>query len=145
MSRWQAGGQLPEAPGVRCELGLQNRRLPDTAAVPTQLNAIDPPGSGEGDAAELDRSCRHRCTIRGTIDARHRLDDGSLGTCVVFSVARLVRRREPDPRHPLGLLHAVVAGKEEAGWKAMLGGQRRSIEMGRKEVVRSQLAQRKAF
>src|SRR2546430_2573053 len=145
MSRRQAGGQLPETPGVCGELSVEIGRLPGTAAIPAQLHAADPARAGKGDATELDRPRRHGRPVRRAIDARHRLDDRAFVPAVVLPVPRLVAGREADPRHPLGLLHAVMARKEEAGWKAMLRGEGRAIEMRRENVVRRQLGQPKAF
>src|ERR1700737_3200174 len=130
MSRRQACGQLPEAPGVGSELGVKLGRLPGTAVVPAQLNGTDPAGAGEGDAAELDRPRGQRGAIRGPIDARHGLDDRKLVPAVVLPVTRLVAGGKPDAGDPFGLLHPVMAGKQEAGWKAVLRGQGLSVEMG---------------
>src|SRR5260370_15098748 len=100
MSRAEACAELPEAPGVRGELGLQLAWLPGAAAVPAQLNATDPAVAGEGDAAELDRPRRRRCTIRRPIDARHRLDDGPLVPAGVLPVTGLLARRATHTRGP---------------------------------------------
>src|ERR1700720_3968689 len=107
MSRGDTGAELPEAPGVRRELGVQLARQPGASAVPAQLDGVDPAVAAEGDTGELDRPCRQGRTIRGTIDARHRLDDRSLIPAVVLPVNGLVACRETDARHPLGLLHPV--------------------------------------
>src|SRR6266849_1311040 len=145
MSRAKACAELPEAPGVRGELGLQLAWLPGAAAVPAQLNATDPTVAGERDAAELDRPRRQRRTIRGPIDARHRLDDGSLVPAVVLPVTGLIARRETDARDPLGLLHAVSTGKDEARREAVHRGQGRAVEMGGEQMVRAQVTQLKAL
>src|SRR2546430_11675301 len=139
MPRRQAGRQLPETPGVCGELSVEIGRLPGTAAIPAQLHAADPARARKGDATELDRPGRHGTPVRRAIDTRHRLDDRSLVPAVVLPVPGLVLGGEPDPRDPLGLLHAVMAWKEEAGWKAMLRGEGRTIEMRRQDVVRGQL------
>src|SRR5467141_1166242 len=131
MSRRQADGELPEAPGIRGELGVQVGRLPGAAAIPAQLHPTDPARARKGDATEFDRPGRHGTPVRWAIDARHRLDNRSFVPAVVLPVPRLVAGGEADPRHPFGLLHAVMAGKEEAGWKAVLRREGRSIEMRR--------------
>src|ERR1700694_393081 len=130
MSRRDAGAALPEAPGERRELGLQLARLPGAAAVPAQLDTTDPAVAGEGDPGELDRPRRQRRTVRWPIDARHGLDDRSLVPAVVLPVTGLIARRETDARDPLGLLHPVTAGIDEARREAVHRGQRCAVEMG---------------
>src|SRR6202022_4880104 len=145
MSRGEAGPELPEAPGVRGELALQLAWLPAAAAVPAELNATDPPVAGEGDTGELDRPRRQRRSVRGPIDARHRLDDGSLVPAVVFPLTGLIARRETDARDPLGLLHPVTAGIDEARGEAVHRGQGRAVEMGGEQMVCCQAPQVKAL
>src|SRR2546428_173564 len=63
MSRGDAGAELPEAPRVGGELGLQVGGLPGAATIPTQLDPTDPAGTRESDAAELDRTRRQGSAI----------------------------------------------------------------------------------
>src|SRR5882762_10454541 len=127
MSRRQAGGQLPETPGVCGELSVEIGHLPGTAAIPAQLHAADPARAGKGDATELDRPRGDGSPVRRAIDARHGLDNRSFVPAVLLPVSGLVAGREADPRHPLGLLHPIVTRKDEARWKAVWGSERRSI------------------
>src|SRR5438067_12085270 len=108
MSGGDAGAELPEAPRVGGELGLQVGGLPGAATIPTELDAADAAGTRERDAAELNRPRRLRGTIRSPVHALHRLDDGSLIPAVVLPLAGLIVLGQADPRHPLGLLRAIV-------------------------------------
>src|SRR2546430_17042768 len=45
MSGGDARGELPEAPRVGGELGLQVGGLPGSATIPAELDAADPPGT----------------------------------------------------------------------------------------------------
>src|SRR2546425_12207773 len=100
MSRRQAGAELPEAPGVRGELGLEIAGVPGSPTVPTHLDAADPAGTGKRDPGKLDRAGAQRSAIDRLIDSRHRLHDGALVPTIVFPVARLVFGRKADARHP---------------------------------------------
>src|SRR6266571_3226292 len=110
MSGSDAGADLPEAPRIGGELGLQVGGLPGAATIPAELDPADPAGTRERDTAELDRPRRQGGTIRRPVDARHRLDNGSLIPAIVLPVAGLVAPGKTDPLFPLGRRQPISAG-----------------------------------
>src|SRR5256884_9993736 len=100
MSGGDAGAELPEAPRVGGELGLQVGGLPGAATIPTELDAADAAGNPRSGGAGLNPPRPPPGTIPKAGHAWHSLVHCSPLPTPVFPVARLIARGKSRPRHP---------------------------------------------